>query len=136
MVQPTLTITNNRGSITLFAIIVVSAIGFSVVASFALGAFSFIRQETNLNNLFQAKNLSNICAEEALELIRLSNGYIGSGSISENSGNCNYAVSNSGGENYTINTSGNYNNAVRKLNISVSQITPKIVISSWREVAD
>ena len=124
-----------NGYITLLSILVVGAVGVAITTSVLLlglgsSRTSFANEQSN-----QAKALANACAEEALQQIRDSTPFTGSGSITLGQGTCTYVVTSQGGQNRTITTSGTVGTIVRKITIIISKISPTITVTSWQEVS-
>jgi len=84
----------------------------------------------------QAWALANACAEEGLEQIRESTSFSGTGNLTFGAGTCSYTVTNTGGSGRTIAATGTVGTVVRRAAVSVTAISPSIVISSWQEVAN
>ena len=84
----------------------------------------------------QAKALANACAEEALQQIRDSTPFTGTGNLTLGQGSCNYTVTSGGGQNRTIASTGTVGSIVRKVKTTIDKINPGINITSWQEVAD
>lgn len=127
---------NQRGYIVLITVLVIGAIGVAIAVSviwLGLGGSksSFAFEQSN-----QAKALANACSEEALQQIRDSTPFTGSGSLTLGQGSCSYTVAASGGQNRTITSSGTVGTIVRKVKIIIDTINPTINVTSWQEVAD
>ncbi len=123
-----------RGFITLMSILVVAAVGVAITLSLLLlgvsnARMSLVEQQSN-----QAKGLANACAEEALQQIRDSILFTGSGNLTLGPGNCTYTVTSQGGQNRTITASGTAGTVVRKAKIIINAINPTISVTSWQEV--
>ena len=131
-----LDINNEKGVLTLMSVLIVGAIGLSVGVSLLLLGLGNSKTNLALEQSNQAKALANACAEEALQQIRDSESYVGTGSLALGEGTCLYTVTNTGGTTRKITASGTVGSVVRKNQITISAIAPLIVISSWQEVAD
>lgn len=124
------------GYITLISILAVGAVGVAIAVSLLLlgvgnSRTSFAHEQTN-----QAKALANTCAEKAMQQIRDSVSFTGSGNLSLGAGTCSYVVTSQGEQNRTITASGTVDTIVRKVKIVIDKITPTIEVVSWQEVAD
>lgn len=120
----------------LITVLVIGAIGVAIAVSviwLGLGGSksSFALEESN-----QAKALANACSEEALQQIRDSTPFTGTGSLTLGQGTCSYTVTSQGGQNRTVTSSGVIGSITRKVKIILDKITPSINITSWQEVAD
>jgi len=125
---------DSRGFITLVSVLVVGAVGLSIGLSLILLGLDSSRTSFTLHQSAQARGLANACAEEALRLIKNSIAFTGTAMPTLGSGTCTYTVTNTGGQARTIAASGTVGTIVRKVSISITQITPFIAISSWQEV--
>ncbi len=127
---------NKTGFALIVMVLVMGAVALTVVTVvFALGIGSTMTS-TEFVASHQAKALANACAEEALEQVRASTAYTGTGSLSLSTGSCSYTVSNTGGETRSITTNATVRNMTRRVAITVTAINPYITISSWQEVAN
>jgi len=124
------------GYITLIAVLLVIAAGTLIATSQVLLGLGFTRSSSTLDRSSQAKSLAVACAEEALQQIKNSSSFSGSGNLNLTGGNCSYTVANQGGENRLITSTGNASDIIRRVKINVEAILPQINISSWQEIAD
>ncbi len=111
----------------------VGAVGTAIALSLILLGNGSSRTSFALQQSAQAKGLANACAEEALEQIRGSTSFTGSGNLTLGQGTCSYTVTNTGGTNRTVTASGTVGTIIRKVSISITAIDPLIVVSSWQE---
>ena len=126
----------NGGYITLISTLVVGAVGLSIITTVLLLGLSASRNSFALQQLAQARSLSNSCAEKALEEIRESTSYAGTQTITYGSNYCSYTVVSTGGEGKTITSTGTVGSISNKIEITLSDINPLIIITSWKEVAN
>jgi len=126
----------SSGYVTLISVLVVSAIGIAICASLILLGVGSSRTSFAVEQSNQAKGLASACAEEALQQIRDSTPFTGSGNLSLGQGTCAYTVTSQGGQNRTITASGTVGTIVRKVSIIINKITPLILLTSWQEVAN
>ena len=122
-----------QGFITLLSVLVVGAVATAVAISLILLGLGSARTSFALQQSNQAKALANACAEEALEQIRESTPFTGSGNLSNSDGTCSYAVTSQGGQNRTLMTTGTVQMVWRKITITISNISPTITVTSWQE---
>lgn len=125
-----------QGFTTLIATLVVGAIASAIAISLILLGVGATKNSLAIQQSFQAKALGDACAEYALQQIRNSTPYTGSGSLTLGQGTCNFTVTSQGGQNRTITAYGTVGTIVRKVKITISQINPRIIIATWQEVAD
>ncbi len=124
------------GYIVLISVLIIGAVGVAVaVAVLWLGLGdskgSFALEQSN-----QAKSLANACSDEALQQIRDSTSYTGTGNLTLGQGTCTYTVTNTGGTSRTITSTGTVGTVVRKVKITIDTINPSINVTSWKEVGD
>ncbi len=125
-----------RGYIALITVLITAAIGLAIVVSLLLSGLGSSRTGISLEKSNQAKALANACAEEALQQIRDSVPFTGTGGLTLGQGSCSYTVTSSGGQNRTITSSGTVGTIIRRVKITIDKITPDINITFWQEVAD
>lgn len=127
---------NQKGYITLLSTLFLVAIGGVIAYSAILLGLGSSRTSFALDQSNQAKALANACSEEALQQIRNSAVFTGTGSLTLGQGTCSYTVTSGGGQNRTITANGAVGTIIRKVSITLDTITPNINITSWQEVAD
>jgi len=129
-------ITQQHGYVTLLFVIFLGAVGLAAILSIAS---LNIRAVSTVDDIYKSKQvtaLADACAETALQEIRDSSGFTGSGSLSLGNDGCFYSVSNIGGENRQVESTGTVGDIVRKVKVSIDVINPQINTASWQEVAD
>ena len=124
------------GYITLISVLIVGAVGTAITVSLFLFGIGFSRTSFALEQSNQAQALANMCAEDALQEIRDSTPFTGSGNLTLGQGTCDYTVVNDGGQDRTITTFGTVGTITRKVSITIDAINPDINIATWQEVAD
>mgnify|MGYP001562300226 CR=1 FL=1 len=128
--------TVQSGYIALMAVLITGLIAVSITTSLLLFGTSETKTAITREESERARAYANACAEEALQQIRSSTGFTGSGSLTFGADSCSYTVTGLGGENREITATGAVNTVVRKVKAVVSDINPQILVSSWQEVAD
>lgn len=126
----------NNGYVTLLSVLIMGAVGVSITTSLILLGLGTSRTSFALLQSTQAKALANTCIEEGLQQIRDLTPFIGTGTLQFKDGECTYVVVNDGGQNRTITASSTVGTIVRKVEVTIDLINPKINIVSWQEVAD
>ena len=126
----------HKGFITLVTVLVVGVVGLSIATSVILLGVGISKTGIAIQQSHQARALAVACGEEALQQIRNSTDFSGSGNLSLGQGSCSYTVAVGSGEARTITATGTVSTVVRKVNIIISQINPTITVSSWQEVGD
>ena len=126
---------HDYGYITLISVLVVGAVGVAITTFLIMSGLASSRTSFALEQSAQAKALANACAEEALRKI-IESSFIGTGTISLDTGICTYAITSQGGQKRTIKAIGTVDNIVRKVKIIINRISPTIKITSWQELAE
>jgi hypothetical protein len=126
----------SAGYVALITVIVAGAVAGAIVVSLLLLGLGSSRSSFSLEQSNQAKALANACAEEALQQIRDSIPFEGTGGLTLGQGSCSYTVTDLGGHDRTITASGSVGIIVRKVSLAIDKITPEINLTSWQEVAD
>lgn len=125
---------SNGGYITLVSVLVVGAVGVAIAISLILLGVGSSRTSFAVEQSNQSKALANACAEEALQQIKDSSSFTGSGNLALGQGTCSYTVTSQGQQNRTVTASGIVGTITRKAKIIINKIIPTIVITSWQEV--
>lgn len=125
-----------KGFIALISVLIVGAIGTAIAVSLLLLGIGTSRTSFALLQSTEARALADACSEEALQKIRDFLPYSGSGSLTTSQGSCTYTVTKGSGQNRTVTSTGTVGTIVRKVKITLTQINPQIITSSWQEVAD
>lgn len=125
-----------NGYIALISILIISAI--LLLIAFSSGILGIYEANIGLGKSQESKvfYLASACAEEALQKIRDSSSFSGSGNLSFQEGSCSYEVEKLAEENRLVMASSTVQNATRKIKISLDQILPAINIVSWEQTAD
>ena len=127
---------SKQGYITLISVLIVGAVGVAIATSPVLLGLGSSRTSFAVEKSNQAKALANACTEEALQQVKDSTPFTGSGSLTMGQGTCTYTVTNQGGQNRTITSTGTVGTIIRKVKVIITKINPKITVSSWQEVSD
>jgi hypothetical protein len=125
----------HKGFITLISVLLVSVVGLTIAMSLILLGLGFSKTSLASVQSNQSKALVNACVEEALEQIQINANYTGTNNLSLGSGTCTYTVSGIA-PNKSVTASGIVGTIIRKVRVSTSAVVPKILISSWQEVAN
>jgi hypothetical protein len=128
----------SSGYVALLSVLIVGAISTVIGVSLLLLGTNASRTSFALQQSNQSKALANACAETALQMIRNDTTYTTADtSFALGQGTCHYTVvNNPSGENKKITAYGTVGTMTRKVQITTTAINPKIIISSWQEVAD
>jgi len=124
--------TNSGGFIALITVLIIFAIALLIGLSVSLLSISEAQMGLKKFQSSQASYLANLCAEEALMKLKENINYSGNESI-EIEGGCQILPIEG---KWIVKTISNFQNQVKKIKIVVSQVNPKMIISSWQEVAD
>jgi hypothetical protein len=125
-----------RGYIVLISVLIIGAVGLAITTSLIILGIGFSQTSYTIVQSAQAKGLTNACLSDALQKIRNSTSFSGVGSLTLEQGTCRYLVTVQTGENRQINASSTVGSVIRKSKITITQINPRITVSSWQEVAD
>ncbi len=134
MIQPPLDNPNKNGFAVLIGVLIVGAFGTAVVLYLILSGVYSYQNSSVLEQSNIAKSSANACAEVALNKIQLCSSTVGIGNAQIGNNTCEYEIINGGDQSRVIHSTSQAGNAFRKLNITISQIDPKITINSWQEV--
>ncbi|MBN1778640.1 MAG: hypothetical protein JW816_00230 [Candidatus Buchananbacteria bacterium] len=126
----------NRGYVALISVLLVGAVGLVIVLSLVSLGLGLSKSGLVLQQSNQAKALANACAAEALQQVRDSTPFTGSGNLSLGLGSCSYTVTSQGGQDRTVIATGTVGNVIRKVKVIIDKITPDIQVVTWQEVAD
>ncbi len=126
-----------KGYIALISVILMSALGLSIMLSVIAAGVDASITDFSLQQLGGARSLASSCAEEALEKIFETSTSTSNGNLSIGSGTCSYLItSTSSGQNITISSTGLLGTVTSKIKVVIATTTPGITLSSWEEVAD
>ncbi len=126
----------SQGFILLLNVLLIGVVGLTIVTSILLLGTNSSRTSFTLEQSNHAKAIANACTEEALEQIRDSTSFTGSGSLSFSQGTCSYTVTSQGGQNRTVTASSTVSTITRKVKVILSSITPTMSVTSWQELGD
>lgn len=124
----------NKGYIGLISVLIVAAVAVTVATTVIGLGISSSRSSFAGVQSAQARGLANACAETALQRIRDFLPFSGNGTLTLGQGSCNFTVTRLTGQNRTVVAAGFVGSMVRRVSISVTQINPEILFSSWQEV--
>jgi len=126
---------NENGYVALISILIIGAIGVSAATSMFLLGLGSSRNSLVLEQSSEAMGLADACIEEALQQIWNDDTYTGSGNSAFGNGSCSYSVSSSSIPK-NITASGAVGSVVRKVSVTIDQVSPYLNLISWQEVAD
>lgn len=123
-----------KGYVALITTLVVGALSsFAVLGMLSIGT---IQTQTSLVSYdgSRAGFLADACAEYALQEIRNSTSFSGSGNITIGAGSCFYDVIGGIGQTRTIESEATVKNSTRRVVVTIDQINPLINVTSWNFV--
>jgi nitrate/TMAO reductase-like tetraheme cytochrome c subunit len=123
----------DNGFIASITIFIVLAIVLLSGLSFGLLAISEMNMSLEKTQSSQAYFLANLCTEQALMKLKENVDYSGSEIINFEGGNCQILPIEG---KWTVKILSNFQNQIKKTKIIIAQVNPKMIISSWLEVAD
>src|SRR3989344_8050917 len=127
---------NQRGYIVLITVLVIGAVGVAIAIAVLWLGLGSSKSSFALEQSNHAKALANACAEEALQQIRDSTPFSGTGNLTLGQGTCTYTVTKLTGQNRIATASATVNTIVRRVKVIIDDINPDINVTSWQEVAD
>lgn len=133
MVRP---VCDNHGFVALLGVLIAGSIAVTIASTILFFGTDFSRSSLLIQESYQAKALARACAEAGLQMIHDNTLFTGTGSLILSTGTCFYTVANLGGSNRRVQASGLVDQVVRKIEVSINAVTPKLSVSAWREVAD
>lgn len=81
--------------------------------------------------------LANLCAEDALIKLKKDLGYAGGETLTFDQGSCIILpIEGIGNLDRVVKTEGNIYNQIRRIEIRINKVNPRMEIGSWREVVD
>lgn len=131
------TLPSPRGYVALISVIMLSAIGLVITVSLLtsnilLSKTALVSQRKN-----EARLAATSCAEEALQNILDTGIDIGTGTVSlVGSSTCIYTIASTSSADRVVFATGYSGDATSKILIYLASSTPKIKLSSWKEVSD
>lgn len=125
---------HSQGYIALITTLVVGSLAMLVTVGML--SIGITQTQTALVSYdgYRAQQLAEACAEYALQEIRNSTSFSGSGGETLGAGSCTYDVNSGGGENRTIEALGTVKDNTHRIEISIDQINPSINVTSWQLV--
>ncbi len=124
------------GYILLITILIIGAIASAILSSLLLLGISSAQVSFSVQQSSEALAAAQACAEYALLKLRQSPSYAGNEYRTLGSHQCEVlAVGGIGNNNRAICTEGTSGDALRRLEIAVSQILPQTKVYSWQEVS-
>jgi len=126
----------NQGFITIIGVLVAGFIALAISSAVLFFGVGFSGSVLSIQQAYQAKGLARACADLGLLQIHNNITYTGSGNLTLGAGTCTYTVTSSGGSNCKVISSGVVSSVTKRIEITTSALSPKIVISSWQDVAD
>ena len=123
-----------RGYVTLMSVLVLGAVGVTIITSVLLLSVDSSRTSNVLSEIRESQTILESCVEEALERIRRNASVTGYGSLAFVDGSCGYEILNTGGSNRTIQASSTRGNLIHRLVVMIDQVNPRINVASWQRV--
>lgn len=126
---------NKKGFVTLASVILLLFIAVAVFTSILTVNIDSFKGVEALREGLRAKTLANSCVEIALDKLKLDNAYAGNETIQiAPNDQCEIlSISGVGNNNRVLRTIGRTDGFVRKIEVSITEINPNIIISNWQE---
>lgn len=123
-----------QGAVLLITVLIVAAVSASVSSTLILKGTENLQISGNFSDSAKAKALVDSCAETALAEIKTNNALTGTFSTTINGQNCSYNIIDNSGQNRTVQVWATNNNTTKRLQINISQLSPKILITNWQQI--
>lgn len=123
-----------KGYVTLLSVIVVAALSAAVTIGFLSRGVTASKNTVTVESAVRARILADVCAELALEKIRIVSTETNPGSSSTADGTCSYTITNLGGNRRSVVSIGISNAGQKKVDVEIDGIFPYITILSWNEI--
>lgn len=121
---------SKNGFITLISVLLLGAVGLAITVSLLLLGLSSSRTSFSLEQGTETSGIADTCAEDALERLRKNPSFTGTVSFPLYDGTCSYTISGAG----LVQVTGTKDDFVRRIEITVTQTTPSVVVGAWEEV--
>lgn len=126
---------SHSGYIFLVTVLVLGAMAATTALSQLLLGWAAEENGILLAQSTQALEYARTCAERTIYNLRLDPTYAGERTFNLTRGSCSVqSVGGAGNLDRTICVSGSSGNTVRRFDILIAQLFPRVLISSWREV--
>ena len=126
-------IKNQSAFIALTTLLIIFVLALIIGLSFSLLSVGQAMMGLKKSQSSQAYFLANLCAEEALMKLKENLNYPGNETISIEESSCQILPIEG---RWVVKVIGDWKSQIKKMKIVISQVNPKIIISSWQEVAD
>lgn len=125
------------GYVLLISVLVLSAASLALaIAGITLG-LNFTTSSSLYRQARAATAMAHTCGEQALEKLKENANYTGPETLTfPGSETCTVVSVTGSGAVRTIKSQGSAQGAVARVQIEVSQVSPQIIVSSWKELAD
>lgn len=127
---------SRKGYIALISVILISAIGLSIMLSVIAAGVDASKTDFSLQQSGAARSIASSCAEEALQVILETATTSSNGNLTVASGTCSYLITSTNGQNITISSTGVLGTVTSKIKVVIASTSPSVTLSSWEEVAD
>ena len=122
---------NTKGYVALITTLVVGSLAMSITVGMLSIGITQTQTAGVKYDAVRAGALADACVEYALQEIRNNTNFNGNGTETFSIGSCTYDVILGGGESRTIESTGAVNNAIRRVAVTLDQITPDLNITRW-----
>ena len=128
---------HQKGYIALILILIVLGLTLTIAISANLSGISEADMGLQKSQSSRSFYLANLCAEDALMKLKKNSEYKGGEVLTFDQGSCFILpIEGSGNFNRVVKTEGNIYNQIRRIEIQINKINPRMEIGSWREIAD
>ena len=122
-----------KGLVALITVLIILVITLVIGIGLSLRGIAGMKMSLQEVQSSESYYLVNLCAEQALMKLKENRGYPGGETINIQEGQCTILPIEGG---WKIKLSATSSNQVKKMVIVVEEINPRMIISSWEEVAN
>ncbi len=120
-----------RGFVATSAVLVFGALLFAYFTLSLQTDFAIDRSNGLLRDSFYADYMSDMCVEEAMDVIWNNNSFTGNGSVTQSTFTCGYLVTDTGGSTRQIVASSTIGDTISNLRVQLTDIDSVITPTEW-----
>jgi type II secretory pathway component PulK len=126
----------DQGFVALLTILIV--LGVVLLIGLGISQLSISEAQMALQKYqsSQAYYLANLCSERALMALKENSNYNGENNVNIENGSCTTISVTGNLPAKTVSVEASFQGQIKKIRIIISQISPKMIIQFWQEVAD
>lgn len=128
-------INHKSGYVLLTSVLILGAIGAAIGVAVAMLGTDNTRAARFAAESDGALYAAESCVDRALQSIRDDSAHTGTDNYTVGSGSCSVVITDTGGDTRSIQATGTRGDSVRRVNVSISAISPAITVDNWEDVA-